>query len=94
VPEGSTPQNSVVHDPTQFMLPASAGLQGLYLFEFPDSSGALQIDNPPGPYPSGTISFQAEDGTRWSTIAPLDDGWAISSGSSNVQVFTPRRMFF
>jgi hypothetical protein len=94
VPEGSTPQNSVVHDPTQFMVPASAGLQGLYLFEFPDSSGALQIDNPSGPYPSGTIAFQAEDGTRWSTIAPLNDGWAISRGSSNVQAFTPRRVFF
>jgi len=48
VPEGSATQNSVGHDATQFMIPASAGLQGLYLFEFPDSSGALQIDNPPG----------------------------------------------
>ena len=94
VPEGSVPQNSIAHDPTQFMVPASIGTQGLYAFEFSSSEASLRIDNPSGAYNSGTILVQAEDGTRWSAIAPLNDGATVTSDATDVLVFTPRRVLF
>jgi hypothetical protein len=94
VPEGSTPEQSVLHDPLQFMLPGSVGVPGFYAFEFADSSGTMQIINPPGQFASGAITVKAEDGTRWSPVAALNDGWTIENVAAGSQVFTMRRVIF
>lgn len=95
VPQGSTPQMSVVHDPTQFLTPVSPGTQGLYLFEFGNTSGTMQINDPSsGPYTAGQVAMSAQNNTLWSWVVGLNDGWTITTDPSNIQTFTPRRVLF
>jgi hypothetical protein len=94
VPEGSVPQQSILHDPQQFMLPGNVGVSGFYVFEFADASGAMKIVNPAGRFDSGTIPVEAENGTHWSRVAALNDGWTIENPAVGAQVFTMRRVLF
>jgi len=95
VPSGSTPQQNVVHDPLQYLIPvADPGVQGLYLFCFGNASDAIQINNPDtGPYVPGQISMTPQENTLWAWVVGLNPGWTFT-GSSDVQVYTPRRVFF
>lgn len=94
VPEGAVPQQSVLHDPQQFMLPGSVGVSGFYVFEFAGTSGAMQIINPIGQFDSGTIAVEAENGTLWSRVVGLNDGWTIENVAVGSQVFAMRRVLF
>ena len=94
VPEGSTPQQSILHDPQEFMLPATMGVSGFYVFEFAGSSGTMQIINPPGRFASGTFTIEPADSTRWSRVVALNDGWTIENVAVGSQVFLMRRVLF
>jgi len=99
VPQGSTPLESVKHDPKQFLLPFSPGSanpHGYYLFGFGSSSESLQLNNPAGPYTpnSGTITVDAEDTTTWSSAYTLNDNWSIVSAPADSQAYTFRRVLF
>lgn len=99
VPSGSTPPQSVVHDPRQFLIPfpsSSANPHGYYLFGFGDPSESLAIQNPAGPYTSqsGLITVTPQQTTLWSKAYTLNDGWFVGSAPADAQAFTFRRPMF
>jgi hypothetical protein len=99
VTQGSTPPESVEHDPKQFLLPYSvetANPHGYYLFGFVAGGESLQLDDPPGPYTpnSGTFTVATQDPTTWSSAYTLNDDWSIVSAPTGIQGYTFRRVLF
>jgi len=99
VAPGSTPPQSVTHDPKQFLLPfpsSSVNPHGYYKFGFGNSSETLQLDIPTGPYTpvSGVITVAPRDSTLWSTAYTLNNNWFISSGPADAQAYTFRHVLF
>ena len=99
IPQGDTVQQSVIHDPKQFLVPFSVGLtnpHGVYLFGFDTDTETLQLDNPVGPYSSdsGDIVIDSDASTVWSTAYVLNDNWWIVSAPADAQAYTFRRVLF
>jgi hypothetical protein len=93
VPQGSTPPQSVTHDPRQILLPFSPGssnVDGVYTFGFGTNSESLQLNNPP----AGMITVGADDSTVWTRAYILNDDWSIASAPADAQVYTFRRVLF
>jgi len=98
--QGSLPQQSLVHDPKQFLVPvtlSSANPHGSYIFEFGNSSESMEIINPEGPYntlQSGPLTLVPFDAVVWSNIFTFNDGWSVTSAPPDVQAYTFRRVMF
>jgi hypothetical protein len=93
VPTGGAGQDSVVHDPTEFLIPyqsTSANPSGTYLFGFGDDTESLVLDNPLGPL----ITVDPDDTTVWSQAYSLNDNWSIVSGPADAQAYIFRRVLF
>jgi len=93
VPQGSTPPQSLTHDPRQFLLPFSPGVSnpyGFYTFGFGTNAESLEINSTS----AGTLTVDADDSTVWTRAYLFDDGWSIVSAPADAQIYTFRRVMF